>query len=200
MNFLVIGASGRIGTEIVKQFNEHNAICPKREVYKFWHKTNKASDIRNYLDQNRVKAIFICSGVMDPEKNREEIFNVNYNLPKNIIESTAGSKIRIITFGTIMELVAPGLNQYVESKEKLQKYINSSESKDRVLSLKIHTIYGGKEPNRFMFLGQVLEALKTNQEFKMTSGNQLREYHHVEDLVKAIKHLFIKKILQIYFT
>jgi nucleoside-diphosphate-sugar epimerase len=41
-----------------------------------------------------------------------------------------------------------------------------------------------------MFLGQILKSLKNKTTFNMSSGNQLREYHHVEDLVSAIKHLF----------
>ena len=37
-----------------------------------------------------------------------------------------------------------------------------------------------------MFLGGIFEALITNNEFRMSEGNQLREYHHVEDLVNAV--------------
>ena len=40
-----------------------------------------------------------------------------------------------------------------------------------------------------MFLGQILKAIQYRKEFKMTSGRQLREYHHIDDEVLAIYKL-----------
>ena len=37
-----------------------------------------------------------------------------------------------------------------------------------------------------MFMGQMLKALRANTRFSMTSGAQLREYHHVDDEAKVI--------------
>ncbi|RYF39747.1 MAG: NAD(P)-dependent oxidoreductase [Comamonadaceae bacterium] len=52
--------------------------------------------------------------------------------------------------------------------------------------LRIHTLYGGGTPAPFMFLGQMLEALRERRPFAMSSGRQLREYHHVDDDARAI--------------
>jgi hypothetical protein len=40
-----------------------------------------------------------------------------------------------------------------------------------------------------MFLGQMLTAIRNNAPFKMTSGRQLREYHHLVDEAKAIRRI-----------
>ena len=40
-----------------------------------------------------------------------------------------------------------------------------------------------------MFLGGIYHALKNNLPFPMTSGEQLREYHHILDEVNAIDFL-----------
>jgi nucleoside-diphosphate-sugar epimerase len=37
-----------------------------------------------------------------------------------------------------------------------------------------------------MFLGQIASAIFNNKTFEMTSGEQLREYHHIEDDAQAI--------------
>ena len=43
-----------------------------------------------------------------------------------------------------------------------------------------------------MFLGQIMNSLRSNSIFKMSSGNQLREYHHIDDILKCIE-LILKK-------
>ena len=45
-----------------------------------------------------------------------------------------------------------------------------------------------------MFLGQILSALKNDEAFKMTSGCQLREYHHFLDDAEAIRTISGLKI------
>ncbi|MDA8957341.1 NAD-dependent epimerase/dehydratase family protein [Gammaproteobacteria bacterium] len=191
MRILLIGSSGRIGNQILKQFQEYEIICPSRETYSSWHQVEQLENIKNYIKANNIGSIFICSGIMNASESERLIFDVNFSLPANIINATRDFGSKIITFGTVMEVIAPDSNIYVRSKQKLQKFINNEEHNNRILSLKIHTIYGGGPPNEYMFLGQILKSLKNKANFSMSSGEQLREYHHVEDLVKAIKHLFV---------
>ena len=58
-----------------------------------------------------------------------------------------------------------------------------------VAHVRVHTLYGGGLPSRFMFLGQILGALESGAPFQMTQGRQLREYHHVDDDARAIRVL-----------
>ena len=59
-------------------------------------------------------------------------------------------------------------------------------AEDNWLHLQLHTIYGGGSPTPFMFTGLIFNALKKNKHFAMTSGQQLREYHHIDDEIAAI--------------
>ena len=190
MKILVIGSSGRIGTEIKKQFEGYELICPHRDVYSEWHKKTKLNEISDFIQLNQVDAVFICSGVMDSNSCEMQLNDVNFHLPGNIIEATRPNSTRIVTFGTIMEIIAPNCNKYVKSKQRLQDFISRELEPERILSLKIHTVFGGGPPNPYMFLGQILDSLVKGVVFKMSAGTQLREYHHVEDVVVALKHLF----------
>lgn len=40
-----------------------------------------------------------------------------------------------------------------------------------------------------MFLGEIMNAINSNEVFHMSSGKQLREYHHIEDDVDSIIEL-----------
>ena len=72
----------------------------------------------------------------------------------------------------------------------LNEYIHSLTSRDSTtLHIQLHTLYGLGEPSPFMFLGQILSALRNNVAFKMTSGCQLREYHHFLDDAEVIQKI-----------
>jgi nucleoside-diphosphate-sugar epimerase len=59
----------------------------------------------------------------------------------------------------------------------------------RATHLQLHTLYGAGQPDSFMFLGQILMSVRNNLPFKMTSGRQMREYHHLADEVRAIRQI-----------
>ena len=81
-------------------------------------------------------------------------------------------------------------NRYYASKKRFGNYISEFSIKSKLaLHLRIHTLFGGATPEPYMFLGQILHAMQTENIFKMTSGEQLREYHHLSDDTKAILKL-----------
>ena len=61
-------------------------------------------------------------------------------------------------------------------------------SEGRFLHIRLHTLYGGVV-KPYMFLGQVLQSLRSGTPFSMSSGDQLREYHHVEDVGESVARL-----------
>lgn len=191
----LIGGNGRLGKSISRVFKNQNLIVLNRKEYEDWFKKNKIKDIKSRLDINsssKEDIVMILSGIMNPSEDKELIFNVNYELPKNIIIANQDSNNKILTFGSVMEDLSPEANNYIASKNKLSNFIDNLSA--NILALKIHTLYGGDVPNDYMFLGQLLESLKNKKSFKMSSGNQLREYHHVDDDSKAIKELLTKNI------
>ena len=82
MKILIIGSSGRIGTEILEQFKEYEIVAPKRDIYLNWNQTNQLKSIQNFIDENNISSIFICSGIMDSSKDEKIIYDVNFFLPR----------------------------------------------------------------------------------------------------------------------
>jgi nucleoside-diphosphate-sugar epimerase len=191
----LIGGKGRLGMSITKVFGNSNLVSLDRKEYQDWFRSESINDIQSVLNissESSSNTIMILSGIMDPSEDKELINKVNFQLPKNIIKACEGTTSKIVTFGSVMEDLSPEVNHYIASKNKLSEFINST-SVD-VLSVKIHTLYGGGAPNTYMFLGQLLDSIINKTEFKMSSGNQLREYHHVDDDSKAIMELLRQNI------
>jgi nucleoside-diphosphate-sugar epimerase len=100
----------------------------------------------------------------------------------------------LVTFGSILEEreEIAAVNAYIRSKLRLKEVWQQEAQAGRVLwtHYQLHTLYGGKQPPPFMFLGQMDAALRQKATFLMSSGDQFREYHHAHDLAtNVLRHL-----------
>lgn len=187
----VIGGRGRLGQALAAQLPDGDSQALDRSVYAGWTETGAASDVtrffRPFADQN--STVFMAAGVTDPRRSAADHVAVNLTLPQNVIEGVRKLGIRVITFGTIMEQIVGRStgNPYVDSKLALSDAIQDAvHGGADILHIRIHTLYGGGPPDPFMFLGQLLDAIRRRQPFRMSAGTQLREYHHIDDEIKAI--------------
>lgn len=192
MNF-IIGAGGRLGGAIARAYGEQ-AVAVPRQVYGAWWREDAIDAIAEYFFERAAGAhctLHVACGVVDPRASLDTLRKANFLLPRNVLLAAQKSRVKAVTFGTVMEkLVSPGsANAYVATKQELAAYIATLKPNAGVLHLRIHTLYGGGPPAPNMFLGQMLAAFQAGRVFGMSSGTQLREYHHVDDEAKAIRQL-----------
>lgn len=136
--------------------------------------------------------MIFANGVTDPGLPQDEIFFSNVEFPQRVIEATLRQgDFRYLTLGTVLEHFpeACAHNPYLRSKLELGHWIAEAAARPgaagRLLHLRLHTLYGGP-PKPHMFLGQIAKALEENSLFRMSHGDQLREYHHVDDIARAL--------------
>lgn len=190
MNF-ILGGRGRLGQAIRDSYSEGQCLALDRSVYAAWATDHASDAIARHLrlagaDENSI--IYVASGLLDPRSSEADLRSVNYLLPRNVIEAATQLGCKAVTFGTVMETLLHRGNTYVRSKIELGRYIDDT-APSRVTHIRIHTLYGGHAPSPFMLLGQMQSAIRENRPFAMTQGRQLREYHHVDDDVAAIRTL-----------
>lgn len=188
----IIGSRGRLASSIADQYAPQRILRLDRSEYESWGLADGTEKVaRFFSEQSRTQGtVYVCSGLLDPSLPLDELIRVNYHLPHNVIEGASKCGLHTVTFGSIMEEFGSTDNNYVKSKALLSDFIDSQIARGAAIHhIKLHTLYGDGEPSSFMFLGQILHALRNGAPFKMTSGQQLREYHHIDDDVKAIRHL-----------
>ena len=189
----VLGSHGRIGRAITGSFAEDSVVAPGRDVYARWWCKGAADDVSRYFEsaQHDGGIVYIAAGVIDPKKPAEDHQRVNFLLPRNVIVGATRLGLRVVSFGSIMEEIVEGAtNPYFASKIQLGNFVEAfASTSPLVLHIRIHTLYGGGLPDRFMFLGQLLQAIASRSGFNMSAGTQLREYHHIDDEVAAISAL-----------
>ncbi len=192
----IVGSRGRLGQAIGRQLSAEQVVCVERNVYETWAQPNAASSICRYFSTHAHtdSIVYVCSGLLDPRLPAEQLHDVNFNLPQNIIRTLAPLGFKTVTFGTAMEETLTA-NPYVQSKRLLSELVQQMQGEAfQPTHVRIHTLYGSDEPSPFMFLGQILNAIRTNTPFEMTLGRQLREYHHVDDDARAITSLIARNI------
>ena len=188
---LIIGSNSRLAKGLINYDKNNQYIKLKRDVYKNWWQHQSEEIIYDFLKKSktRISKIYIMAAILDPKLPYTMHKKVNFKIPVNIIKAANRLKIYVITFGTIMEnFYHKEVNSYIKSKFFLGRWVAKySRSKKNVLHIQLHTLYGIGKPSKHMFIGQILECLQENKIFKMSSGDQVREYHHIEDVCKAVK-------------
>jgi len=168
-------------------------VIARDEVLKWARSNRKLIDLHKEINTcDGSVEIFNALGIIDPSESTTLLNEVNVELPIHLAEKIQDSNVKLVTFGTIMENF-PSLcsqNNYLKSKLDFKKYIDKQNNSKHVLHFQLHTLYGGVKIQESMFIGQIYKAIKTQQEFVMSSGKQIREYHHITDDILAIQ-LFV---------
>lgn len=191
---LVLGATGRLGSALCGALASFGVLAPSRQVYSDWWRADAAATIRGFLQNqpSRIEVIHIAAGIIDPGASAEAHRRINLELPLRVLDAASDLGVRVITFGTVLETLreAEASTGYVASKASLGREVAArAEDGADALHVRLHTLYGGGAPTPFMFLGQMLSALRAEKPFEMSYGTQLREYHHVDDEGPAIRIL-----------
>lgn len=183
---LILGTNGNIAREIALNFPA--ACVVPRSEYLTWLEEG-AYCVNSFLRNLKTtpKVIFNCAGVTNPAANESLLLKLNYELPKLLISSVTDGIPKIVTFGTVMENLQEYAhsNNYLKSKLLFHDWLKDQNQNDKFLHLQLHTLYGGRNIHEHMFLGQIYNALKKKEKFSMSSGIQIREYHHIQDDVSA---------------
>lgn len=197
--FLILGESGNLSRAIQKVLSNSETMVLNRAEIESWIEEDGVDTISNFISNLRElpEGVFNAAGIIDPAKSTLDLNRVNFQLPRNLLEATNHLEIPLYTFGSIMERdeTCRVSNNYLYSKRKFKSYIDSlgKAKKGFHLHFLVHTWYGVEKIPEHMFLGQIVKSLIEKKTFSMSSGTQMREYHHIEDDIKVVLDLVKNK-------
>jgi len=154
--------------------------------------------IESMLDSPLPQDWIFAAGLVDQNRDLAELERINVEAPLRLLQclsdSASKTERRLITFGSVLENRPDiaAVNPYLRSKARLLEAwkLRSQHSPVKWIHIQLHTLYGGTNPpHPFMFTGQMLAALRSKANFRMSSGMQLREYHHLADITRSIVSL-----------
>ena len=187
---VIVGATGLLGSTLLRSLGEHACFAIPRQKTARWLNSSVneiRQDLLKLTDSNSAAFIdlFYALGNTNPKTDPRILDELNFLLPEKILNASVGLPIRVITFGSIHELSSIS-NPYIESKRKLGNLLAAPSHGFNNIHFLLHTLYSNSKPHSHMLLGQILNSIQLRQELQMSSGLQLRQYHHVEDVVKIV--------------
>jgi dTDP-4-dehydrorhamnose reductase len=188
---ILFGSSGQLGASILR-------VLPHDRIRRIlWKDVASLSNdgLREMFSRSEPSDFVFANGLTDPKLPLSEIEQSNIEFPIRVIEQVNGlssdSSHRFLTFGTIQENFPevcrsnPYLNSKLKLYERIRHFHALPGAEFRFLHFRIHTLYG-RGAKEHMFLGQMIQAIREQNTFAMSSGDQLREYHHVDDVAQSI--------------
>lgn len=214
MKIAIIGGTGFIGIHLVKLFikkkiriiatytNKKKILFNTKVKWKYLN-IYKKKNYYKYLE-NPDLVIHLSWGGLP---NYNKAFHLQYELPfqKNFIKSLVSKGLKNIFVsgtcyeygkkkGRLNENMSTNPNtKYSIAKDKLRKYLFKLK-KNYNFNLtwgRIFYVYG-KHNSRATLYNQILESDKNNNEVKV-QGNLIRDYLHINELVKLIYKISLKK-------
>jgi dTDP-4-dehydrorhamnose reductase len=197
MQKIIVGIKGNLAKALSNYYP--NSIQVARSDYIQWPRhTNKLEEFLSKTGVPPKDCILLnCAGITDIDADLIEMMFINTRLPFYLAEKSVELGFKLATFGTVMERFPKYAknNQYLNSKLAFFEEYNAREDWNKHnVHFQMHTLYGGDNTKPKMFLGQIYEAINSQTFFSMTGGDQIREYHHIDDVVRAVGDLIEMKI------
>jgi nucleoside-diphosphate-sugar epimerase len=190
---VLVGSTGILGSAIAKEFRQTEIWCVSRSETAEWIKGGEKTIAKSFSKLKPGSIIINAVGEVNPRKPLDELISVNSNLPKKFMKISNELDLKLITMGTILENTPEigKINNYVMSKQEFLKTISQSNLSPNHLHLQLHTLYGGEKSHPTSLVRQICEAITQKKQLRMSSGFQIREYHHVIDEVQALKRFIL---------
>ncbi|HEV8387374.1 MAG TPA: NAD(P)-dependent oxidoreductase [Nitrososphaera sp.] len=193
MNILVTGASGFIGTHLVKKL----AANPAYKVSVLTRKQGSISPTKdanvtvvecNILDSNRLKdiggitpdVVIHLAAIKEHFKSKDTIFSTNVEGTKNILERFPHVKQFVFSSST---LVSSPSDAYSESKRQCEAVIKESGVNHTIL--RIAPVFGAGDRTN---LTRLIELIRNGKTIPIPGdGKQMIQPTHVDDVVRAME-------------
>lgn len=198
LNILVTGASGFIGSNLVKQL-------AKKSEYRISALAREQSDIPDIknenvniircdlLDRGRLKeatgnsdVLIHLAAVKEHHRNKDIIFSTNVQGTKNLLDCSKHVEQFIFASST---LVSNPLDAYSESKKQCEEIIR--ESGINFTILRFAPVFGSGDTTNLTML---IESIQNGKTIPIPGdGKQLIQPTHVDDVVRAIENSIMNR-------
>lgn len=213
-NIIVIGSSGYIGSNLIKRLLPDSCSIygiqrsSKKDIQDAKFQIVNC-DIRNFEKLNKIiqniNPIYIFHTAGNTSRNVsldtiDEMIDINLIGTLNVLKSCIGlsSLKSVIVFGTCEEYGNANELFREELKEDPISPYSFSKTASYYLCKLFYNLYGvpfvflrpsliyGPGQPQTMFIPSLIGALKENKEFKMTAGEQTRNFIYIDDVIECV--------------
>lgn len=222
MKIAVIGSNGLISKSIGRYCNQNDYILsifgktiPENHQYDFFSQTNLITDEINCLELLDFDMVVYAAGAgvqSNRNENTDLIYSLNVGVPVKICNGLKmhDYKGSFVSFGSYFEIGENQkdhcfdetellqsqrrvVNDYSVSKRMFSKFISSVAMPFITRHFILPTIYGECEAVHRL-IPYTINALKKNTDIAFTSGEQVRQYIYIDEVVDIIFEAEIQNV------
>jgi nucleoside-diphosphate-sugar epimerase len=214
MKVILIGSNGFLARQIGRYCNEakyylivYGKSIPQTYQYNEYFKIDlliHSFEIEKLLNADIIIYAAGAGIQFHLQESQKNIYNLNFNIPSTLYKSLqdytyAGT---FVTFGSYFEIgenrenklfseldilnnKCSLSNDYSKSKFKLTNFIYKSNPKIKYLHFILPTIYGEQE-SKLRLIPYTIDSIIKKTKLELTSGDQIRQYIHINNVVKII--------------
>jgi len=196
LRILLTGATGFLGSHLLEKLldDHHEVVILKRTTSDTWRIRHRLDKITSFnVDVEPIEAAFV-------EKQLDAVIHTACHYGRNqdsmsqVIDSNLMFGVKVLemaikyntgTFFNTGTLLPHYLNTYSLSKKQFSEWLKQSSNKIRAVTLKLEHMYGPKD-DKTKFVPWLLDKMiRSDEEIKLTKGEQLRDFIHIDDVVAA---------------
>lgn len=206
MRLLVTGATGFLGSHLVKKFlnDGHDIVILKRSFSDTYRIKEVIDQIQSYdIDQCDLEQPFRDNDRFDAVihtatsygrkgESVQEVFKSNTEFPLQLLE--LATFFNTNTFFNTDTILYKYLNSYALSKKQFVEWGKkfASMEKIRFINIKLEHMYGPKD-NETKFTTYVIRSCLANvPDLRLTLGEQKRDFIYIDDVISAYQVLLAK--------
>lgn len=193
IKILLVGASGFIGKNVYHQLNQkyNFVILVRSKNPEFGNNQQFIYDNLDELKNEKIEMIINCA-VSYSEEKVSSLIEANILLPIKLLDMFESSIKLFITFDSFYTKFAnnPMLN-YSNSKNSIREWYKRF-SHLKIINLKLEHVYG-KYDSKIKFIPWLIDNMINNKTIKLSECNQKRDFIHVDEIIKLINEVIIKK-------
>lgn len=201
---LLTGATGFLGSHLLEFFMQsgYEVLVLKRSKSDIWRIKHLCDQLKIYnIDEISLESIFgenkidfvvhTATSYGRQNDSMAEIIQTNLTFGLTLLDAAIKNDVKC--FINTDTLLPKDVNAYALSKHQFAAWLELESNKIQVINLKIEHMYGPKDDIKKL-VPWVINQLKLNvPSISLTSGNQLRDFVHIDDVVSA----FITSIEQL---
>ena len=222
MKVVVIGTNGLLSNAIGYYCNSNSyklsmigLNAPISHDFNFFHKVNLLAEEIDYSILCESDIIIYAAGAgiqSNLNESAEIIYGLNVTVPVKICNrlKTVDYKGVFVSFGSYFEIGSTNTdtyfnendivgsqlevpNDYCISKRMLTRFFSSLKSNYKSWHFILPTIYGEEEASHRL-IPYTLKSINEGRELKFTSGEQIRQYVYIDDVVEIVFKCLVFKL------